>query len=173
MQDRARVDVAAEVVVRLPDEEPVRDVEERGLDATGAPSITSAGAATAANAAAVTSRTTNDGWEQAAEAPGVEAREPDAALAVDVAQEQLGDEVAGEDEEDVDADEAAVEAGEPGVERDDQVHRDRAQPVELGPVVRRRVRPVSVSLTSRRITCHHGRSRYDPPLPAAAVLRLR
>ena len=43
----------------------------------------------------------------------------------------LRDEEAGQDEEDVDADEAAAEAAEPGVVRDDEIDRDRPQPVEM------------------------------------------
>src|SRR5205823_12400861 len=65
-----------------------------------------------------------------------EATKADAALAEHVAEQQLGDEVARQYEEDVDADEAAREAHDAGVEQHDEIHRDRAEAVEMGAVVR-------------------------------------
>jgi hypothetical protein len=47
-------------------------------------------------------------------------------------------EIAGKDEEDVDTDEPGGETRDAGVKRDDEVDRDRAQAVELGPVMGRR-----------------------------------
>ena len=70
--------------------------------------------------------------------PGVEATEADpAARAVEVAHEDLGDQVAGEDEEDVDSYEAPTHQRAAGVEGDDEVDGERADAVERRTVLRR------------------------------------
>ena len=73
-------------------------------------SSTSAGAATAVYTAAVTTSVTNAAGQQPPEPAGVEAPEADAPGRAEVAEQQLGHEVAREHEEHVDADEAAGEA---------------------------------------------------------------
>ena len=74
------------------------------------------------------------GRQQPAHAARVEAREVDAASARELVDEQARDEVAGEDEEDVDADEATGNPGVAEVKGDHEDHGDRADPVELRPI---------------------------------------
>ena len=68
-------------------------------------------------------------------------------------QQDPGYEKAGQHEEDVDADETAVEHPELGVERDDEVDRDRAQSVEIGPVLVRSRRYRHVDCSRRSGPC--------------------
>ncbi len=77
--------------------------------------------------------------KQPARAPAIEAGEAEAA-AVELAEDQAGDQVAADDEEDVDADEAAAKARDAGVEEEDRQNRDGAQAVHLR-AGRRRPRP--------------------------------
>ena len=71
--------------------------------------------------------------QDAAGAALVEAGEREAAPG-EVASEDAGDQVAGDHEEDVDAEVAAGEGGEAGVEQDDRQHGDGAQAVDLAAV---------------------------------------
>ena len=157
---RAGVDVAGEVVVGLADEEPVRDIEERGLDR--AQRVDHLGRRRDRGEGRGRDRQHDERrGQQPPEAPGIEPCEADAALAPDIAQQQLGHQEAREHEEDIDADEPAVEACEAGVERDHEIHGDGAQPVELGTVVGGRVSDAG-PVRQLRASCHHGSARYDP-----------
>ena len=76
------------------------------------------------------------GGERGQDAAGpalVEAGEGEAALA-QVTSEDAGDQIAGDDEEDVDAEIAARKGGQAGVKEDDRQHRHRAQAIDLAPV---------------------------------------
>jgi hypothetical protein len=71
--------------------------------------------------------------EEPSRPPSVEAAETEAPR-FELAQDQPGDQVAADDEEDIDADEAAAKAGDAAVEEQNCEYRDRAQTVHLGPV---------------------------------------
>jgi hypothetical protein len=73
-------------------------------------------------------------------ASGVELAQRDPAPALEVAQQQAGDQVAGDDEEHVDAGEAATEAGHAEVVADDGTDGDRAEPLDVGAMPARRRR---------------------------------
>jgi hypothetical protein len=82
------------------------------------------------------------GRHEAGHPAGPEAGEVDPAVRHDVAQQQGGDEEAGQNEEDVDAEEAARHPRDPEVEEDDQRHRegpDAVQGVDAFRRLRRRV----------------------------------
>jgi hypothetical protein len=130
VQHRTRVDVRREVVGRLPDEEPVGDVQ--------------AGSAKAAEhiehlGGRRDCRIGDSAHDECHERSG---KDPSSSACVEplvgdppdrhkIVEQDRGDEKARQDEEDVDADEPTVEASEPGMECDDEVHRDCAQPVEM------------------------------------------
>ena len=77
--------------------------------------------------------------EEAEGAAPVEPREREAALG-EAAPDDPRDQIAGDDEEDVDAGEAAARRRGEGVEDDDGRDRDGAQPVDVRPVVQSAVR---------------------------------
>ena len=131
VDDRAR-DVVLREVVGLPDcEVPVRSVQRRRRDVR-------------AHLAAVERCHDQPGCdrgraehqcrerEQAAHPPRPEARERDPSVPCELAQEKTGDEEAGDDVEDVDADEASGDGGEARVVEDHEDDRDRAQPLDVG-----------------------------------------
>ena len=62
---------------------------------------------------------------------GVEVAQRDPAGAVGLAQQQAGDQVAGDHEEDVDADEAAVEGADVGVVERHEAHGNSPQPLDV------------------------------------------
>nr|WP_242473348.1 hypothetical protein [Blastococcus sp. TML/M2B] len=70
--------------------------------------------------------------EDPARAAGVEAGQRDGAAALQLGDQALGDEEAREDEEDVDADEAAGQPGQARVVQDDEADGDRAQALDVG-----------------------------------------
>ena len=135
MQDRARRDLGAEVVGGLAEEEPVGRVQERGADRVHR--VQHLGRRRDRGI----DRGGDDqhherGREQPPEPPGVEASEPDRSRGTNVAQQHLGDEVPREDEEDVDADVAALEPVDTGMESEDEVDGNRPEAVEVWPVAR-------------------------------------
>ena len=67
----------------------------------------------------------------------------------EIADEDARHEIAGQHEEDVDADERAVEPAQPGVERDNEVDGEGAQAVEVRAVGEARLEPVPVALGGR------------------------
>ena len=73
--------------------------------------------------------------QQAPHAPGVEADQVELAGALPFAQQQAGDEEAGDDVEDVHTDEAALGEGDAHVEEQHRDDRDRAQALDVRPVV--------------------------------------
>lgn len=73
------------------------------------------------------------GGQQAPGPAGEELAEPDPAGGDGLAHQQAGDQVAGDDEEDVHSDEAAGQAGDGGVEGEDGEDGDRAQALDVGP----------------------------------------
>ncbi len=128
MEDRARFDVLGEVVDRLGREVPVGRVEGGADDV--------ARDFDRAHGREEQQREDPDGGQedrrerqQPPRTARVEAAQGDAAGTVDLAEQQPGDEEAGDDEEDVDADVAAGEEREPGVaEQDGDDRRRRAGP---------------------------------------------
>src|SRR5579864_7734562 len=72
--------------------------------------------------------------QDAPEPPGVEAPKVDASAGHEVAEQDPCNEKSGQDEEDVDADEAPGEDAETGVERDDEIDRETPQTVEIWPI---------------------------------------
>ena len=132
---RADLDVGREVVGRLRDELPVGHVEGGGPDPPlGLGQLDGCG----------DGREHDRGHHQVhrrrREQPpgpaGVEAPEAHGAVGpVQVPEQEAGHQVPRQHEEHVDADEAAVEPGQPGVERDDEVHRDRPHPIQVGAMV--------------------------------------
>ena len=72
--------------------------------------------------------------EQPSRPPGPEGPQRDRARPADLGQQQARDEEAGEHEEHVDPDVAAVDAGHPGVEQDDRHHGDGAQALDVAAV---------------------------------------
>ncbi len=79
--------------------------------------------------------------QQPAGPAGEELAEPDPAGGGGLAQQQAGDQVAGDDEEDVDPDEAAGQPGDGGVEGEHGEHGQRAQALDVGTEPGRPVRP--------------------------------
>ncbi len=71
--------------------------------------------------------------EEPARAPAVETREAEAPV-VELAEDQPRDQIAADDEEDVDADEAAAKARDGGVKEENGQDGDGAQAVHLRPV---------------------------------------
>ncbi len=71
------------------------------------------------------------GRQEPAGAPGPEAAEAETTGHTELADQQRGDEEAGEDEEHVDADVAATEGAEIGVVRQDEQDRERSQPLDV------------------------------------------
>jgi hypothetical protein len=69
--------------------------------------------------------------EDATRASGEERAEPDPAGGLPLAQQQGGDQEAGHHEEDIDADEAARQAGNPEVPEHHERHRNRPQPLDV------------------------------------------
>ena len=135
MQDRVGVDVRGEVVGRLLDEVPVRDVEECRPDT----------AVGVENLGGTCDRGVHDGGDEQRDDRGrqdppnplrIEATPTDATTAGEVAHENARDEESREDEEDIDPDEAAGEQAETGVEGDDEIDREGAHAVEVRPVIR-------------------------------------
>src|SRR5439155_6943258 len=86
--------------------------------------------------------------QNATEPARVEAAEVDASVIEEIADEDARHEIAGQYEEDVDADERAVEPAQPGVERDNEVHGEGAQAVELRTVGETRLEPAPVAFGS-------------------------
>src|SRR3712207_9284325 len=70
------------------------------------------------------------------------------AAGFDVVQDDRGDEIAGDDEEHVDTDEAAAEDGETGVEQQDREDGDGPEAVDVGAVTGGRAGPRSEEHTS-------------------------
>ena len=68
-------------------------------------------------------------------APEVEAAERNPALVAGLRKQEAGDQESGQDEKDVDPEEAAVHRSEVGVVADDEQHRDRAQALQVSRVV--------------------------------------
>jgi hypothetical protein len=77
-----------------------------------------------------------EGWKQAANSTGVELPERDPPAVV-CGEELLGDQVARDDEEDVDPDEPARELLEAEVKQDDDDDRQRTESIEVRAVARR------------------------------------
>ena len=73
------------------------------------------------------------GGEQPADPPGVEAPEADPSGRVELAQQVVGDQEAGDDEEDVDPDVATGEPGDAGVREHHGEHRDRPHALDVSP----------------------------------------
>ena len=132
-----------QVEVRLPgrDEAPVGDVEEPG-DAVAAEAARARRSAPRAAAKSATASSTRSraGRRRRARRPQ-NAPEPDAAarrtgggVAAPLQHQQRGDQEAAEDEEGVDAEEAAGEPGLVEVEHHDRGHGERPEPVERGSV---------------------------------------
>ncbi len=135
LEHRIARDVGTEVAGRLVDEVPVRDVEERSLERADRVGDLQRRRDRDVHEAGHDQRDER-GRQQPAEPPRVEAGEPDAAEPEQIAEQQLGDEVARQDEEDVDAHVTAGEAAVAGVEQHDEVDGDRAQAVEVRAVLR-------------------------------------
>jgi hypothetical protein len=70
--------------------------------------------------------------QQPAGAAGVEAAQRYPPGPLELAEQEAGDEEAGDDEEDVDADVAAGEEGQPGMAEEDRRDRDSAQSLDVG-----------------------------------------
>jgi len=113
------------------------------------------------------------GGQQSAGARPVEVAEPDGAGRGGLAPQQSGDQEPGDDEEDVDADEAAVQAGDPGVEQHHGEHRHGAQALDVGaePALGRCVTVVRNALRGLgflvRSGCFHPQDL--PPAPSVDV----
>src|SRR5207245_10230385 len=71
------------------------------------------------------------GGQESPNATGVEAREIDAAAGVELAKQQSGDQVPGDDKEDVHADKAACR-NDAGVKQDDEEDRQPAEALDVG-----------------------------------------
>ena len=76
------------------------------------------------------------GRQQAPHAPRVEAQQIDLAGLLPLPQQQAGDEEAGDDVEDIDADESAVRVRQADVEEQHRQDGDRAQALDVGTEVR-------------------------------------
>jgi hypothetical protein len=90
--------------------------------------------------------------KDAAGAPRVEARQRDPSGLLGLGEEDAGDQEAGDDEEDVNADEAALDPVDAGVPEHDEQHCEPAQPLDVLPMSKRtRHRPErsSAPLTRR------------------------
>jgi hypothetical protein len=70
-----------------------------------------------------------------ATAPGIEKQRGESSL-LEIGEDQAGDEIAGNDEEDIDADETAGHERRRGVKSDHQQDRDRPEAIDLRPVLR-------------------------------------
>ena len=132
VEHRARFDVLGEVVDRLLGEVPVGRVEGGADDV--------AGDFDRAHGREQQQREDADRGEQDRRerqqppgAAGVEAAQGDAPGAVDLVEQKAGDEEAGDDEEDVDADVAAGEERDAGVAEQDRADRDRAHALDVRP----------------------------------------
>ena len=132
MEHRARFESLGEVVDRLGGEVPVGDVEAGADDVPGDFGV--------AERREEDHRHHADGDEQdrrerqqAFGAAGVEAAQGDRPAAVELPDQQAGDEEAGDDEEDVDPDVAARQERHPGVAEEDGDDRDRAQALDVRP----------------------------------------
>ena len=132
VEDRARFEALGEVVDRLRGEVPVGDVEGGGGDVPGDFGV--------AQRRQEDHREDPDGRQQdrrerqqAFGAAGVEAAQADRAAAVELPQQEFGDQEARDDEEDVDPDVAARQERHPGVAEQDRDDRDRAQPLDVRP----------------------------------------
>jgi hypothetical protein len=85
--------------------------------------------------------------EQPLGPPAVEGDQGDAARALDLVHQQPGDQEAGDDEEDVDADEPPGQPGHARVREHDGQHGDRPQALDVRPETRRRPRPHAAQTT--------------------------
>ena len=174
LEHRVARDVGAEIAGRVVDEVPVRDVQERRLERADR-----VGHLQRRRDRDVDERRHDQGHErggqQSPEPPRIEACQPDPAGSEQVPQEQLGHEVARQDEEDVDPDVAAGERTGSGVEQDDEVDGDGAQAVEVGAVpgdrgaVRCLVSPFDDGPASDHYwtNCSENILRCEPPLKLA------
>ena len=134
MDHRTRVDVRGEIVVGLADEEPVRDIEERGTES--ADGVENLGGCRDRRVDGRCHEKRDEGGRKQAPIPAcVEARQANVPVVEKVPSQQLGDEIAGQDEEDVYADEPAVQAMTARVKRDDEIDRDGSEPVEIWPIL--------------------------------------
>ncbi len=95
------------------------------------------------------------GWRQPADAPSPECPQAEPA-GITFAQDQAGDQIAGDDEKDVDADKAARHPGQAGMIRHDAKDGDCPQSVNLG--------PVAIMHRKDPVTLH----RSPPPRPVSA-----
>ena len=73
------------------------------------------------------------GRQEPPDASSVEVEEPDPTGPLALAQQEAGDQEAADDEEDVDADVAADQAEQVGMEEQDDEDRDSPQPFDVGP----------------------------------------
>ena len=126
-------DVAGEVVRTVGDELPVGEVDERRLRVAHQPEPLGLRGDQHEHDGRHDDRD-HRGGQQPAYASGVVAPQPELARRVHLAEHHVGDEEAGQDEEEVQHDEAAGRPGHAGVEEDDDDDRERAQAVELGAV---------------------------------------
>ena len=113
-------------------EHEVADERRRDASASVATERWASGSSINRETATVTARTSTDAGSKRRAAPGPEAGQRDRAGAGQLGQQQAGDEEAGDDEEHVDPDEAALEAGHPGVEQHHDDDGQRAQALDVG-----------------------------------------
>ena len=160
MQHGVGVDVRREVVGRLVDEEPVRDEQARGAETAHRLEHVRRCRDHEERERGQDQRGERRG-KDAPNAAGVEAAPVQPSRGCEIAQQDARDEKAGQDEEDVDADEAAAQTTEPGVERDDEIDRDRPQPIEVRAIAQVRFTRAGSRLSLRRR--HHVRPSVCAP----------
>ena len=95
-------------------------------------------------------------------APDVEVGEPDTPVAAGLAKQQPGDQIAGEDEEDVDPDVATLHERQPGVVEHHEQDRDRSQPLQFTAMRHSRIVPPNGAAANR----HRG---SPSPMGAAGI----
>ncbi len=128
VEQRQQVGIGAEIVELLPEEQ-VRD-RERGGDEAAGEIAEREGRHPGQGEGDAGQQHHYQGRQDATGAALVEAGDREAAGG-EVADQDAADQVAGDHEEDVDAEVAASEGGEAGVEQDHRQHGDRAQAVDL------------------------------------------
>jgi len=134
VQQRRRVgraELGAEVVAELDGEAPVDDEEADG-DGVVAERLLRQGRQQPVRGDEGDHRDERGGGQKAASAPGPEGSQRDGARAMELFQQQAGDEEPGQHEEHVDADEAAGELSQPEVEQEHQHHGDGPQAFHVG-----------------------------------------
>ena len=119
----------------MPDEVQVRDVQERGFERADDRRDLRCRRDRGEHETGDDERDERRG-QQSAKTTRVEAGESNRTAAGDVAEQELRNEETRQDEEDVDADEAAREAADPRVKQHDEIHGERAQSVEMRAVRR-------------------------------------